>query len=70
MTKLMLAIAIAWLPFSAMAADDELAGTHKLISSPRKIVDADEDLDTWGKKPRGYEYGRDGRMLVLIVLTQ
>ena len=46
----------------------ELAGTYSLISSTRKIVDTGEVLDTSGKNPNGFiTYGRDGRMLVLIV---
>ena len=48
--------------------DEELAGTYKLISSTRKIIDTGEVLDTWGANPKGFiTYGKDGRMLVLIV---
>jgi hypothetical protein len=46
MRKLMLAVAIVVLPFSSVAAEDELAGTYKLISSTRKILDTGEVLDT------------------------
>jgi len=68
MRKLMLAVAIAALPFTSIAAEDELVGTYKLISSTRKILDTGEVLDTWGKNPKGFvTYGKDGRMLVLIV---
>jgi Lipocalin-like domain len=68
MRKLMLAVAIVALPFSSVAAEDELAGTYKLISSTRKILDTGEVLNTWGKSPKGFiTYGKDGRMLVLIV---
>ena len=68
MRKLMLAATIAALPFSALAADDELVGTYKLISSTRKVLDTGEVLDTWGKDPNGFIiYSKDGRMLVLIV---
>jgi Lipocalin-like domain len=69
MRKLMLVVAVAALPFSALAAAaDELAGTYKLISSTRKLLDTGEVLDTWGKSPKGFiTYGNDGRMLVLIV---
>ena len=43
-------------------------GTYKLISSKRKIVETGEVLDTWGANPKGFiSYGKDGRMLVLIV---
>jgi hypothetical protein len=63
--------ALALSPESAVsqqAADEDLAGTYKLISSTRRILDTGEILDTWGKSPRGFiTYGRDGRMLSLIV---
>jgi hypothetical protein len=49
-------------------ADEELAGTYRLVSSTRKILDTGEVLNTWGKNPKGFiTYGKDGRMLVLIV---
>jgi Lipocalin-like domain len=45
----------------------ELAATYSLIRSTRRIVDTGE-VDTWGKNPNGFiTYGKDGRMLVLIV---
>jgi len=63
-----LAAAIIVLPFSAVAAEDELAGTYKLISSTRRVLDTGEVLDTWGKSPKGFIiYGTDGRMQSLIV---
>src|SRR5262245_58537092 len=68
MRKLMLAATIAALPYSTVAADEDLVGTYKLISSTRKILDTGEVQDTWGKDPNGFIiYGKDGRMLVLIV---
>ena len=42
MKKVMLAAVIAALPFTVVAADDELVGTYKLISSTRKILDTGE----------------------------
>ena len=64
--KLMLAVAIAALPFSPVAAEDELAGTYKLVSEQRKIVDTGEIVPM--PNSVGYiSYGKDGRMLVLIV---
>jgi hypothetical protein len=54
MRKLMLAVAIAALPVSTVAADEELAGTYRLISSTRKVLDPGEVLDTWGKDPNGF----------------
>ena len=71
MRKAMLAVVVAALPFSAIAADEELVGTYKLISSTRKIVDTGEVLDTWGKNPKGFiTYGKDGRMLALVVYSE
>src|SRR6266566_8304536 len=68
MRKLIFAGTIAALAFSPVAAEVDFAGTYKLISSTRKILDTGEVLDTWGKNPKGFiTYGKDGRMLVLIV---
>lgn len=65
---MLLTVAVATLPGLAIAADEELAGTYKLISSTRKILDTGEVSNTWGKNPKGFiTYGKDGRMLVLIV---
>jgi hypothetical protein len=68
MRTLVLTVAIALLAFSPAAAEEDLTGTYKLISSKRKIVQTGEVLDTWGASPKGFiSYGKDGRMLVLIV---
>jgi Lipocalin-like domain len=65
---MLLAAAVAALPYPAIAADEELAGTYRLISSTRKILDTGEVLNTWGKNPKGFiTYGKDSRVLVLIV---
>jgi hypothetical protein len=65
---MLLTVAVAALPYLAFAADEELAGTYRLISSTRKILETGEVLNTWGKNPKGFiTYGKDGRMLVLIV---
>jgi hypothetical protein len=51
----------------AWAADDEIVGTYKLISSTRKMLDTGEVVDSFGKHPSGsIMYNRDGRFLVLI----
>ena len=66
MRKLMLAVAIVALPFSSVAGEDELAGTYKLVSEQRKIVDTGEIVPM--PNSVGYiSYGKDGRVLVLIV---
>jgi hypothetical protein len=67
----MLAFALAALPFSAIAADADLVGTYKLISSTMKILDTGEVKDTHGKNPKGYiMYGTDGRMMGLMLADQ
>ena len=68
MRTLMLAISVSLLALPSVAMAEDLTGTYKLISSKRKIVETGEVLDTWGANPRGFiTYGKDGRMLVLIV---
>jgi hypothetical protein len=60
--------ALVMLASSAAVAGEDLTGTYKLVSSKRKIVETGEVLDTWGAHPKGFiSYGKDGRMLVLIV---
>jgi hypothetical protein len=45
-----------------------LAGSYKLVSSTRKVLDTGEVSDTFGKRPSGYIiYTPNGRMLVVIV---
>ena len=68
MRNLMLALGVAGasIPFSALAADNDLSGTYKLVIEQRKIVDTGELVPI--PNPLGYiTYGKDGRMLVLIV---
>lgn len=63
---LAVAVTVAPITFSALAADNDLTGTYKLISEQRKIVDTGEIVAI--PNPLGYiTYGKDGRMLVLIV---
>ena len=52
--------------FPALAADNELAGTYKLVVEQRTIVDTGEILSI--KDPQGFiTYGNDGRMMAIIV---
>lgn len=68
MRKAMLAVVVAALPFSAIAADEGLVGTWKLVSSTRKVLDTGEVVNTWGKNPKGFVmYGKDGRMITVLV---
>jgi Lipocalin-like domain len=58
--------AVSKLPLSAVAADDQLVGTFKLVSEQRKIVDTGEIVSM--PNPLGYiSYSKDGRMIALIV---
>jgi hypothetical protein len=67
MRKLFCVIALSILSSIAFAADDDLYGTYKLISSTRKTLDTGESFDSYGKNPSGYiTYGRDGRMMAII----
>jgi hypothetical protein len=59
---------VSALSFPALGDDQGLEGTYKLVSSSRQILETGKIVDTFGKHPAGYmNYGRDGRMLVLIV---
>ena len=50
------------------AGDEQLYGTWRLISFTAKVVATGETTDLFGKSPHGFlNYGRDGRMLALIV---
>jgi len=53
---------------SASQVHSDLLGTWRLVSYTRTVVATGETTDIFGKAPRGFiNYGRDGRMLVLIV---
>jgi hypothetical protein len=69
MSKVALVIGLASIfSFPAFAEDQVLDGTYTLVSSTRKILESGQVVDTYGKQPTGYiNYGRDGRMLVVIV---
>ena len=61
-------VALALLPQIAEAADEDIVGTYRLISSQRVILDTGEKEDSYGKNPNGFiTYGSDGRMTVVIV---
>jgi hypothetical protein len=76
MRKTMLAFAIATLAFATLAiaaqsfsvsaAEDELYGTYTLISSTRKLLDTGQ-VETFTQEHGFITYGKDGRMLILIV---
>jgi len=67
-----LALVIALFPFasSAWAADDDIVGTYRLISANRVILATGDTEDSYGKNPIGFmTYGRDGRMMGMIVFS-
>jgi Lipocalin-like domain len=47
---------------------EELYGTWRLVGCTQTVVATGETLPIFGNAPRGFiQYGRDGRMMVLIV---
>jgi len=54
------------LPFAAAAADQKLDGTYRLVSSSRTLTDTGQ-VETFSNEQGYITYGKDGRMLVLIV---
>ena len=76
MRKTMLALAIAPLSFAVLAiatqsfsvsaAENEIFGTYTLISSTRKLLDSGQ-VEAFTREHGFITYGKDGRMLILIV---
>jgi hypothetical protein len=61
-------VALVTMTAPVLAGDEEIHGTWKLISSQRHILETGQKLDTWGPNPVGFlYYGKDGRMMTLIV---
>ena len=60
-----LAYTATLIPLPALAADFELAGTYRLVSSSTKHLDTGEEVPDENAKG-SIMYGKDGRMLVLI----
>jgi hypothetical protein len=53
---------------TVVAGDEELYGTWRLVSYKRTVLATGETTDMLGKSPQGFiNYGRDGRVLVLVV---
>lgn len=60
-------LAVLATPVSALGIDD-VVGSWTLVSSTSRIVATGVVTDTFGANPKGWiNYGRDGRMIVLIV---
>jgi hypothetical protein len=65
---LFVGIAIFLVSSSANAGSEELYGTWRLVSFKNTVLETGQTTDVFGKSPRGFiNYGKDGRMLVLIV---
>jgi hypothetical protein len=57
-----------FLSFTTGAASNEIYGTWSLVSFAIKDTATGKTTDAFGKNPKGFiNYGRDGRMMVLIV---
>ena len=58
-------------PTTSSSAAQKLWGTWRLVSFTRTLVESGEKTDVFGKQPHGYiTYGKDGRMMVLIVKSE
>ena len=67
MLRLALVAALVVLPQLACAANDDVVGTYRLISSKRVILETGETEDAYGKNPSGFiTYGLDGRMMTIL----
>ena len=66
MRKMVLAPAITALPFLVNAAEDEFYGTYTLISTSRTRLDTGQ-VETFARERGFITYGKDGRMMVIIV---
>jgi hypothetical protein len=67
MLRIALVAALVVLPHVACAADDDIVGTYRLISSKRVILETGKTEDAFGENPSGFiTYGRDGRMMTII----
>jgi len=70
MVRLAVVIALLLLASPAYAADDDIVGTYRLISANRVILATGDSEDSYGKNPIGFmTYGRDGRMMGMIVFS-
>jgi hypothetical protein len=59
-------LAVATQSFSVSAAENEIFGTYTLISSTRKLLDSGQ-VEAFTREHGFIAYGKDGRMLILIV---
>ena len=70
MVRLAAVIALLLFASPGWAADDDIVGTYRLISAKRVILATGDTEDSYGKDPVGFiTYGRDGRMMGMIVFS-
>jgi len=69
MRKAILALAAVALSHPAAAIEDDFYGTYTLINSSRRILDTGQ-TEAFTHEKGFITYGKDGRMLVLIVRGQ
>jgi Lipocalin-like domain len=70
MVRLALVIALLAFASPAWAAGDDIVGTYRLISANRVILATGDTEDSYGNNPIGFmTYGRDGRMMGMIVFS-
>ena len=70
LSRLALVAALVVFPRLVCAADDDIVGTYRLITSNRVILETGETEDSYGKNPSGFmTYGRDGRMMGIVVFS-
>jgi hypothetical protein len=64
----MFGILLAATSTATAQTNEEIYGTWRLLSWTRHLVGTGENVEVFGKAPHGFlNYGRDGRMLVMIV---
>ena len=64
----LLSVFLSTLPTLESSAKPSLYGTWRLVSLTQTATATGEATDVFGKAPRGFiTYGRDGRMMTLIV---
>lgn len=65
---LLCAVVVLLMTMNSTAGNEQLYGTWRLVSMVSTLVATGQTQQPYGKTPRGYiNYGRDGRVMVLIV---
>jgi hypothetical protein len=70
MVRLALIIGLLLFASPTWTADDDIVGTYRLISANRVILATGDTENSYGENPIGFiTYGRDGRMMGMIVFS-